>query len=362
MDSFILDKLRDSIGYAHGKFFPEQSKNNIYTPADGKYSWVRGFRTGVLWKAYEYTGEEIFRNEAEFLGNILAKALDDPIERNNHDLGFLFSLSAVAEYKITKNPKAAETAIRAAEFLSERFHEKGQFIQAWGDMDNPDEYRLIIDCMMNIPLLFWAGKESGKERLKDVAYAHLETSAKVLFRDDYTSFHTFFFNPETGEPACGKTHQGYSDDSCWARGQAWGIYGLALGYAYTGEKRYADLFKKVAKAFFDRLPSDYVPYWDMVFTDGSGEPRDTSAAAIAVCGIREMARLCEIPYETDMSDKIMNSLKEKYVTKNIKESNGLLTDAMYSRRRNDNPECNIWGDYFYLEALVNEEKRTERFW
>ncbi len=145
----------------------------------------------------------------------------------------------------------------------------------------------------------------------------------------------------------------YSDSSCWARGQAWAIYGIALGYAYTKSNALIDVFQRVTDAFIERLPQDHIPYWDMIFTEGD-EPRDTSAAAIAVCGIMEMERYVHNEKYIKYADLMLNSLNEHYTTKDMAYSNGLLTDGMYGRTRGDNPECNIWGDYFYMEALMRK--------
>lgn len=134
---------------------------------------------------------------------------------------------------------------------------------------------------MNLPLLFWAYEETGKEVYRDRAVSHLKATLKTIVREDGSTYHTFFFDPETGDPERGETHQGFSDDSCWARGQAWGIYGLAICYRYTKLEEIIPLWEKVTDYFVRHLPEDDVPYWDLCFTEGD-EPRDTSSAAIAV--------------------------------------------------------------------------------
>ena len=204
--------------------------------------------------------------------------------------------------------------------------------------------------MLNIPLLFWAAETTGEEKYRNMAVSHLKATVSNAIRDDFTTHHTFYFDKETGRPLRGETHQGYSDDSCWARGQSWGIYGTALGYSYTKDESIIPIFNGLVDCFLSKLPEDKVPYWDMIFTNGD-EPRDTSAASITLCGILEMNK--HVPNERYMqaAEEILNSLIDKYMTDKI-TSTGLLTDGMYARMRGDRPECNIWGDYYFMEALV----------
>ena len=169
---------------------------------------------------------------------------------------------------------------------------------------------------------------------------------------DFTGIEDYvedYFDPETGEKLCGVTHQGYSDNSCWARGQAWGICGIAFSYSYTRDERLIPLFNELTECFLSKRPKDNVPYWDMVFTDGD-EPRDTSAAAIAACGILEMNKYIKNEKFMSFCTNMIKSLCENYLTQDF--SNGILTDGMYSRPHGDKPECNIWGDYFFMEALM----------
>ena len=135
--------------------------------------------------------------------------------------------------KIALYIEAKNSAIKAADCLLERWKPKGEFIQAWGNIHDNAMYRLIIDCMLNLPLLYWATDVTGDAKYREIATKHAKTCRSVIIRPDGTTYHTYYFDPETGAPLRGVTHQGFSDDSCWARGQAWGIYGFALSYAYT---------------------------------------------------------------------------------------------------------------------------------
>lgn len=147
-------------------------------------------------------------------------------------MGFLYCPSCVAAYKLTGSETGKEAAIMAADNLMARFQEKGQFFQAWGRLGNKNNYRLIIDCLLNMPLLFWAGELTGDKEYEKKAEAHIKTSMKNIIRDDNSTYHTFFFDVKTGVPEKGVTHQGNRDGSAWARGQAWGIYGSAFAYKF----------------------------------------------------------------------------------------------------------------------------------
>ena len=353
--------------------FPRPCSTNYVYPGilnGGEWDdWTSGFWTGMLWLAYEITGEERYRKTASFQIKSYDERITNKVAVNHHDLGFLYTPSVVAGYKITGNERAKQAGLKAANHLLGRYKEKGEFIQAWGDLNDPTAYRLIIDCNLNVPLLFWAAEVTGDQKYREIAAKHINTAAKVVVREDSSTHHTFYFDPETGNPVKGVTAQGAGDDSAWARGQAWGVYGFPLAYSYLKDEKFVDLFKRVTNYFLNHLPSDNICYWDLVFDENSGEERDTSAAAIAVCGMLEM-----IKYLPDLDpDKkiyqnavnaIMKSLITKYTTKNIEYSNGLLTEAVYSKPNGSGvDECCIWGDYFYMEALVRIMKpEWKKYW
>lgn len=349
---FVIEKIRENIKIFKYAFPMSQSHHYNYRP-EPCIEWTSGFFPGMEMLAYEYTNDETFLNSAKFHAEILRHRIDNKIEVDNHDMGFLYSLSCVSIYKLTGDDYEKKTALLAAEQLMERYNPVGKFIQAWGDMHDKSANRLIIDCLLNIPLLYWATQTTGNRKYKDVADAHLNTTINVIIRENNTTHHTYFFDSETGKPLRGQTAQGRSDDSCWARGQAWGIYGAALAYHYTKDGRFLDFFDRVTSEFIKRLPSDYVPYWDMDFTDGSGEPRDTSAATVACCGIIEMSKYTDCAEYLTYVDKMMKSLAENYTSIRLPyKSNVILTDGMYARTQGHNPEGTIFGDYFYMEALM----------
>ena len=353
------------------------SEKLFYQPIENNY-WTTGFWTGEVWLAYEYALEKKeesakeLRRVADIHVDSFLNRIDKKIEVDHHDMGFLYSPSCVAGFKLTGNPKAKEAAIKAADQLITRFHPVGEFIQAWGPMDAPENYRLIIDCLLNLPLLYWASEETGDKKYSEIAEKHIHTAVANVIREDFSTWHTFFFDMKTGAPDHGATCQGYKDGSAWARGQAWGIYGCALAYKYTKEKSYIDLFRGVTKYFVEHLPDDMVPFWDLCFTDGDDQPRDSSSASIAACGMLEMAKYLEEDEAKEyisLAKKIMKNVYDLYAVKDLKESNGLVKHSTYSNHSPYNTcnhygvdECNSWGDYFYMEALTRMHKDWELYW
>lgn len=340
---------------------------NIYKVMDNT-EWTNGFWTGCLWLAFEYSRDEAFENLASCNVRSFLDRVRNQVELDHHDLGFLYTPSCVAEYRINGDQVACEAALAAADKLMERYQEKGGFIQAWGELGKAEHYRLIIDCLLNIQLLFFAYEQTGDSTYYQVAKNHFYASVNHVIRDDASSFHTFYFDPETGQPLKGVTRQGYSDDSCWARGQAWGIYGIPLGYRHLKNEQCFDLFKGVTNYFLNRLPEDSVSYWDLIFGDESGQSRDSSATAIAVCGIHEMLKhLPEVDPDRETYRHAMHamlrSLINHYATDVPQEGSPLLLHGVYSWHSGKGvDEGNIWGDYYYLEALLRFYKDWEIYW
>lgn len=355
-----IDRVKKHMHEFKDGFPPPASVNNVY-PCTENRDWTEGFYTGILWLCYEATGDNSFRELAEHQLESFKNRIENKIETNHHDMGFLYSLSCVAAYKLTGNESARHSALLAADNLLSRFQEKGQFLQAWGAMGAESNYRLIIDCLLNLPLLYWATETTGDGKYADIARRHLETTMKVIVRDDDSTHHTYYFNKETGEPLYGKTSQGYSDDSAWARGQSWGVYGLMLNYIYTKKEDIPPLWYRVTDYYLNNIPKDKVAYWDLIFKDGD-QPRDSSSSVITVCGILEAYKqgVCDESY-VKAAKSILNAVIDMCSTKDTPESNGLLLHSTYTIT-NGADECNIWGDYFYMEALTRLTKDWKLYW
>lgn len=362
-----VKQVEANMDYFQDKF-PWSATKELKYPIIENIEWTDGFWTGMLWLCYEYTGDEKFRALAERNVDSFLHRVENKIELDHHDLGFLYSLSCVSGYQLTGSEKAKRAAILAADQLLTRWQEKGQFLQAWGPFNSPEHYRFIIDCMLNIPLLYRVSQITGDPHYAEIAQKHFETSCKHVIRDDASAFHTFYMNPETGGPDHGATRQGYNDDSAWARGQAWGIYGIPLNVRYTHQLEYADLYRGMTNYFLNRLPEDHVCYWDLIFTDADKQPRDSSAAAIAVCGMMEMDR--QLP--EDAADKavyrgaaanILRALIKGYTSETCEPGSPILYHGVYSWHSGKGvDEGNIWGDYFYMEALMRCIKDWHPYW
>ena len=362
--------IRNLAQFTH-KFQKAYSEGGFYAPTEN-VDWTPGFWTGEIWLAYEYTGDEDLRRAGEIQMESFLRRIETKSDVETHDLGFMYSPSCVAGYKLTGSPVGREAALKAADQLITRFHEKGEFIQAWGPLNAPDNYRLIIDCLLNLPLLYWATEETGDEKYRDIAERHIHTALSNVIREDFSTWHTFFFNMETGAPDHGATCQGYRDGSAWARGQAWGVYGTAIGYKYTRRPEYIDIFKGVTRYFLEHLPEDLVPFWDLEFGDGDEQPRDSSSAVIAACGMLEMVKYMEAEDKacyTGIARKLLKSVVDFYAVRDPQESNGQVLHSTYSNHSPYNTcnhygvdECNIWGDYFYMEALMRLHKDWQVYW
>lgn len=363
----VINQIDANMEYLNEKFPSSATKNNEYGIIEN-IEWTDGFWTGLLWLAYEYTGKDKYKNLAE--KNVLSfkNRVDKNIELDHHDLGFLYSLATVSGYKLTGSEVAKEASIKAANKLISRYQEKGEFIQAWGELGNKEHYRFIIDCLLNIPLLYWASNETGHKKYEEIANKHFVTSCNNVIRDDASAFHTFYMDPETGSPIKGVTRQGYSDDSSWARGQAWGVYGIPLNYKYTKNHSCFNLYEGMTNYFLNRLPKDNVCYWDLIFNDGDDQSKDSSAAAIAVCGMHEMNKYLPEVHENKEVYKyamhnILKSLINNYLNKNVKPGKPILLHGVYSWHSGKGvDEGNIWGDYFFLEALMRFYKDWNLYW
>ncbi|QHW31165.1 glucuronyl hydrolase [Paenibacillus rhizovicinus] len=342
---------------------------------DGKYelldhtSWTEGFWSGILWLSYEYTNDEAFREAAVQSVASFRERLEQDKQLDHHDIGFLYSLSAKAQWIIEGDEAAKALALQAADVLMKRWRSGSQLIQAWGAEGDPENGgRIIIDCLMNLPLLYWATEQTGNPDYAAAARMHAEKSRRFLVRGDDSSYHTFYFDPDTGHAIRGGTHQGFQDGSTWTRGQAWGIYGFALAYRYFQEPAFLETSKRLARYFIAHLPEDHVAYWDFDAPQTGGTPRDSSASAITACGLLEIVgHLSGDDPEREVllaaAQRSMGSLIEHYFTAGSETEEGFLRHGSYSVRGGASPDdFVIWGDYFFLEALMRLNSGVPGYW
>ncbi|MBO5994133.1 MAG: glycoside hydrolase family 88 protein, partial [Firmicutes bacterium] len=246
----------------------ERNKGIIpYTTMDGKFDdksvsdpcwWTNGFWGGEMWQLYALTGNEMFRQEAVGVEEKLDKNLMNT-DGLDHDNGFKWLPTSVIRYKQEKNKESLNRAMLAANNMAGRFNLAGNFIRAWNNWDNVDRRGFaIIDCMMNLPLLYWASEETTDPRFKMMAVAHADTAMKTFVREDGSVNHIVVFDPFTGKMVESLGGQGYGVGSSWTRGQSWGVYGFALSYGYTGDKKYLETSKKIADYVISELKDSYL--------------------------------------------------------------------------------------------------------
>ncbi|MBN2500949.1 MAG: glycoside hydrolase family 88 protein [Anaerolineales bacterium] len=323
--------------------------------------WVAGFWPGLLWLSYHATQDTALRTQAEALLPSFAERLEKQIDLS-HDLGFLYTLSARAAWMLTGDQTARDLGIRAAQALSKRYNPRGNFIQAWGEIGTgPDAGRVIVDCMMNLPLLYWAAEEASERRYYDLARQHAATTLQYLVRADGSTYHTYRFDPHTGQPLAGETRQGFADESLWTRGQAWAIYGFALTAQWTGEAEFLDAARDVAACFLRESPVDKAPLWDLRLPEGAPQYLDSSAGAIAACGLLRLAHLTgEAAYHAQ-AEILVTTLIAGCMEKND-DRTGLLKYGAQHVTEGLADDYLIYGDYYFLEALLTLTGHAPDFW
>ena len=327
-------------------------------------NWTTSFFTGMALIASRETGDEAFVRGMEAMEPLYQAKVGEHAADTMHDLGFLYTLYSVGLYKLTGDERHRELGLRAAEVLAGRFVPEGNYIRAWGRMDEPDtDYAglAIIDCMMNLPLLYWASEETGNPRFKEIAIRHSDTTLVNFLRGDDSVYHAHRFDPKTGAPTTGENYCGYAVESHWARGNAWAIYGFALGYCHTGDVRYLDASLRMTRKFLSLLDEEIVPVWDFRLpADPALHIKDSSAAAIVACGIQELEAAGKADAEmTTMKSALLDRLcSSEYLDTDpavrgvVKHGQvGMAVDAYTS-----------WGDYYLMEALAREGGMEIPWW
>ncbi len=275
------------------KGLPPDRFPKTYDPRTGKLEtsnsgwWCSGFYPGTLFNLYRQTKDEVLKTEANRMLALLEK---EQYNKNTHDLGFMMYCSFGNAEKIEPQQKYKETLVNSARSLSTRFNPKVGCIKSWDS--KPADYVVIIDNMMNLELLFWATKATGDSSFYKISVSHANTTMKNHFRPDYSSYHVINYNPETGAVQQKRTAQGAADESAWARGQAWGLYGFTVMYRETKDKKYLDQARHIASFILQNpnLPKDKIPYWDFNAPNIPDALRDASAAAIMASALLELCR------------------------------------------------------------------------
>lgn len=316
-----------------------------------EFDWTEGFFPGTCWYLYEATKDEKWKNGAEQFQRLIEshKAIT-----NNHDLGFVFNCSFGNGYRLTKNENFKAVLIASGNSLMTRFNEKVGCIKSWDVGPNHRwKFPVIIDNMMNLELLFELTELTGDPKYKEIAIVHANTTMKHHFRGNYSSYHVIDYDPETGAVRNKNTAQGFSDNSSWARGQAWGLYGYTVCYRYTEDKRYLEQAENIAKYIIKVMTQDGIPYWDYNAPNIPNEKRDVSAAAIATSALIELDGYTKKSYLPFIYKSISSLGSEAYSAKLGENNNFALMHSVGSIPHKAEIDVPLsYADYYYTEALL----------
>jgi unsaturated chondroitin disaccharide hydrolase len=315
--------------------------------------WCSGFYPGTLLKIYEEKKDTVLLAEANRVLGTLSK---EQFNTGTHDLGFMMFCSF--GNALALNPKAEykKILLNSAKSLSTRFDHKIGCIRSWNSKDN--DFIVIIDNMMNLELLFWATRETGDSSFYKIAVTHANTTMKNHYRPDYSSYHVVNYSPQTGVPQKKLTAQGYADESAWARGQAWGLYGFAVMYRETKDPKYLEQANRIAKFLINHpnLPKDKIPYWDFNAPNIPDALRDASAGAITASALLELCR-----YTTgklgrsyfDNAEQIIRSLSAAPYKSLPGSSGGFLLQHSVGHfpQKTEVDQPLTYADYYFVEAM-----------
>ena len=321
--------------------------------------WCSGFYPGNLWFLYELTGKEQWKKQAEYYTQKIEK---EQFNRGTHDLGFKMLGSFGNGWRLKTNESAyRDILIQSAKTLSTRFNPKTGVIRSWDHSRDKWNNPVIIDNMMNLELLFWAFRQTKDSSFYRIAVSHANTTMKNHFRPDFSSYHVIDYDINTGLVTKKNTHQGFSHESAWSRGQAWALYGYAVCYRETGDKKYLQQAENIAQFIFShpRLPSDLIPYWDFDDPKIPNVPRDASAAAVTASALYQLVQQ-KSKHSKDYlqkAEKIIQSLSSPTYLASVGSNHGFLlkhsTGGLPNGFEIDAPI--VYADYYFLEALIYQK-------
>jgi rhamnogalacturonyl hydrolase YesR len=333
------------------------AKKELVT-SDTKW-WCSGFYPGTLWMIYDATKDVAIKEEAVKRLGILEST---KYYTGNHDLGFMMYCSFGTAYDITKDPAYKEVVFTAAKSLTTRYRPSIQSIQSW-DSSAIFKCPVIIDNMMNLELLEWVSQNGGDAKYAEVAVNHANSTLKNHFRADNSSYHVLDYDLKSGTVSRKVTHQGYADESAWARGQSWGLYGFTVMYRFTKDAKYLDQAKKIAAFLLHHpnLPKDKIPYWDFNAPDIPNAKRDASAGSILASALLELAQYTkgkEAKEYVETAETILQSLSSPVYRAQLGTNGGFLLEHSVGHLPG-NSEIDVpltYADYYFIEALIRYKK------
>ncbi len=336
-------------------FFP------IYT-VQGKWfhggelwtDWTGGFLAGMMWQFHRRTGDASWRQRAEHYSRLLEHRQHD---RNVHDLGFIFLSTYLPWFELTGDQRLHSVLVQAGRTLALRFKERGQYLCSFIGPES-----LFIDIMMNVPIIFYAARETGDQELRRIATAHCLTTRDKIVRADGSTAHEGVFDTDRGEFLRQTTHQGLRGDSCWARGLAWSLYGYSKCYGLTGNDEFLAVSERNADYWLSHLPPDKVSYWDFDADLSQPPPwgaqKETSATAIAASGLLDLARQTKSPdraicYRDSALAMLDAMIQPEYLAIDTPGWEGILKHGVYhTKKQLGVDESVMWGEFFFVEALT----------
>lgn len=345
----MAQKLKDEEGALPRTFDKGKFVSTTYS------NWVSGFFPGVLWYLYANTPTDELKTYAELYTERVELAKNIT---SNHDVGFMLNCSFGNGYRLTHNAHYLEVLKTGAESLATRYNDTVRSIKSWNKRGKW-KFPVIIDNMMNLELFTFIYKELGEEKFNYMANAHAMTTLKNHFRPDYSCYHVVSYNPETGAVEMKQTHQGYADESAWARGQAWALYGYTMMYRETGRQEYLEQARHIAHFIKNhpRLPEDKIPYWDFDYPDTSNALRDASAGAIMASAFAELSQLDKSEDAKEwlkLAEIQVRSLSSpEYLAEVGTNGNFILKHSVGNFNKKSEVDVPLtYADYYYVEALL----------
>ena len=360
----VAARLHTKMTYAVGKarevdYIPYSTENGQWKPVHIHW-WTNGFWPATMWQMYLATKDDMFRDEAIRTEKMLDVNLED-FEGLSHDVGFMWLIQSGVRYALEGNKDSYARTMRAAQHLACRYNPNG-FIRAWNGEGR--EGWAIVDCMMNLPLLYWASEVSGDPRFRLIAMKHADTAMDVFVRPDGSCNHIIIFDAETGEVLDNPGGQGYESGSSWSRGQAWALYGFTLSYLHTGKQEYLDTAKRVANYFISQITDDYIPRCDF---RQPAEPvlKDNTAGAVAAAGLlvlsQQLPELEAVTYY-DVAVKMLRAMEREDINWDLNDP-ALLQRC--TAAYHDIPGRHItmnYADYYFVEAINMLRGQKMLFW
>ncbi|MBR4850685.1 MAG: glycoside hydrolase family 88 protein [Tidjanibacter sp.] len=331
---------------------PRTFERNRFVHTD-IYWWCSGFYPGSMWYIYEYTKDEQIKALAEKHTLKL-----DPLQwvTTDHDVGFQLFSSYGNGYRLTGNEDFVPVLRNGAKSLASRFNPVIGSLRSWDFKKNLWDFPVIIDNMMNLELIMWVANLDGDEHLRHVATTHANTTMKNHFRSDYSTYHLVDYNPKDGSINKKQTVQGFADESRWARGQAWALYGFTMMHRMTGEQAYLERAQKVAEMILPYLPEDGIPYWDFNSHDIPNDLQDASAGAIMASALIELSGY--VPERSEaylaVAERQLRTLaSDEYLAQPGTNNNFILRHGVGHKPSGGEVDAPLtYADYYFLEALI----------